>query len=200
MNYSDHARTANSIGLGTTDPPGKRKVANYIIATIVILNFGVSLLLSLILNVWIDEAFTLNDTGGSLTFAVKQALNFELQPPLYFVLLNLWRMVNSSLFFARVFSGVCIATTLVVAAMLGRRFFTGAAQIWSLLIIAFNPFTIWAATEIRFYPLVILFSSLLILFFYDGYISEIPSRRARLLYLIVAVLSLYTQSLLSKII
>mgnify|MGYP003473224285 CR=1 FL=1 len=38
-----------------------------------------------------DEAFTLHTTGRTLRYAWDEARSFEMQPPLYFVLLTLWQ-------------------------------------------------------------------------------------------------------------
>jgi hypothetical protein len=45
------------------------------------------------LNIWVDEAYTLDTTSAkySLSKVIYQSYNFESQPPLYFILLWLWR-------------------------------------------------------------------------------------------------------------
>ena len=166
---------------------------NLIIYIIVAFHCLITIFLSLKLNVWIDEVFTLQTTSKNLTYALDRALNFELQPPLYFILLNLWRTANSSIFFARLFSIVCSFLALLIVINISKKILTKVNSTWIAIVFGFNPFLIWAATEIRLYAFVILLSSLLILLFYDGYISENPKTSSRRFYVIISVLGLYTQ-------
>ena len=84
------------------------KNQNYLIHLIVCLNLAITVPLAAILNIWTDEAYTLNTTGKNLSYALVQAINFESQAPLYFILLNIWRSVNDSIFWARLFSIICV--------------------------------------------------------------------------------------------
>ena len=53
--------------------------------------------------------------------------------------------------------------------------------------------TLNAALEIRVYALVILISSLLLLFLYNGYLTDLPNKNAKIWYIIFSILGLYTQ-------
>ena len=59
------------------------------LALVVLLHLALVIPLAAILNIWIDEAYTLQSTGAGLAHAVQRALNFELQPPLYYVALDI---------------------------------------------------------------------------------------------------------------
>jgi hypothetical protein len=59
--------------------------------------------------IWEDEAYSLNTTSHNLFEVVKFSYNFEGQPPFYFLLLAVWRKINSSIFFARLLSVILIA-------------------------------------------------------------------------------------------
>jgi hypothetical protein len=72
------------------------------VLALVLVNLSVTVPLAASLNIWEDEAFSLNTSGAGVGYAIRQALHFELQPPLYFVLLTLWR--NATLQF---FSHAC---------------------------------------------------------------------------------------------
>ncbi len=158
-----------------------------------ILNLAITLFLSFRLNLWLDEAYTLHTTGQGFWHALKQAIYFELQPPLYFVLLSLWRKLNSTIFFARLPSVICIALTIKVVAALSKRFLKEINSAWVVACVASSPFMIWAAVEMRVYALVILMSGLLLLFFYDGFLEEPSHHASRWLYVLVSILALYTQ-------
>lgn len=153
---------------------------------------GLTLPLAWKLNLWIDEASTLQTTSRGLRTTVGMALSYELQAPLYFALLAGWRMLNSAVFHARLFSVLCTVGMLVVMVGVARRYLPTIHPKWVVLAIAFNPFTVWAATEARVYALVLLLGALLFGLFFEGYIAESPRRSARWGYGLVALLALYT--------
>lgn len=172
---------------------------NYLIHLIVCLYLAITIPLAAILNVWSDEVYSLNTTGKDLKYAINQAINFELQPPLYFTLLNIWRTVNDSVFWARLFSIIAIAISIYVVDLLVKRFIKNINSLCFVAIFVFNPFVIRMAIEIRVYALIILLSALLLLFFHDGYLAQKSSIKSRVIYLILAVSSLYTQYYLASL-
>lgn len=159
---------------------------------LILLHLAVTVLLAYGLSLGLDETFTLNTTGGSLRYAINQAIHFELQAPLYFALLSVLRVVSKSLFWGRLLSVVSIAATIKIAEMLGRRLYPRIRSEWIVLILAFHPYLIWAATEMRVYAFAIFLSSLLLLVFHDAYLAEEPSRKMQLAYAAVALVGLYT--------
>lgn len=166
---------------------------NTIINLLIVLNLAITLPLAYKLSIITDEAFSLHTTSKGVVYAFKQALYFELQAPLYFVLLDIWRGVNDSIFFARLFSVLSIALTIKVVALLSQRLFREIHPGWLAVVVALHPYTTWAATEIRLYAFGILLSSLLLLLFYDGYLAEKPRRSRRIIYLLLSLAALYTQ-------
>jgi hypothetical protein len=167
-------------------------VTAHLIPIFIVLNLLITLPLSFSLNIWLDEAFSLHTASRSLGYALSEALYFEGQAPAYFLLLYLWRQVNGSVFFARCLSVLLIALVLVIAEPLARRYLNGLNPAWLVSALAINPFLIWAATEMRAYALVLLLSALLLLLFYDAYLSDTPRNTAHTWYVLVSVLSLYT--------
>jgi len=168
-------------------------LSKHIIVLLIILNLCITVTLAALLNIWIDEAFSLHTTGQSLLYAVKQAFYFEHQPPLYFSLLQIWRNINDSPLFARLFSILCIAVTIFVTSKLSKRYLEEIHPGWITAAVALNPFVIWAAVEIRMYALVMLLSALLMLLFYEGYLSETARRSTRWAYICCSLAALYTQ-------
>ncbi len=179
-------------------PPCVRSLVNFCavprttVSLLILLHLGITIPLAYKLAIWADEAFTLHTTGQDVIYAFNQSLYFELQPPVYFVFLNVWRDLNSSIFFARLFSVLCVALTIKVAASISQRLWRELHPGWVACVLAFHPFMIWAAMEIRVYALVMLLAAMLLLLFFDGYVVDADSRRARWLYLPVSVLALYT--------
>lgn len=163
-----------------------------VIYLLLFVNLGLTLFLASQLNIWVDEAYTLHTTAQDTAGALAQALRFELQAPLYFILLSWWRKLHGSIFFARLFSVLCIALTVRVAPAVSRRFLPSLHPGWMVALVAWHPFVIWAAVEMRVYALVILLSGLLLLLFFDGYLATPARPRARLLYLLLSLFALYT--------
>ena len=133
--------------------------------------------LALSLNLWIDEAYSLDTTQLGFWAAGQQAITFENQPPLYFMLLSFWRSLGdylgladgAAIGWARLFSVCCLALVVVLAFPLARRYCSGIKPAWVAGAIAFNPYCIWAATEIRTYGFALFLSALLLLSFFEGY-------------------------------
>ncbi len=185
------AEIANVRALPSVKSP---RLSKLIVPALLLLHVSITLPLAALVNLWIDETFSLETTRHSFTHAITRGIHFELQPPMYFALLNLWRSFGASVFVARLFSVVCVALMLLVVALISRRYFRDQHPGWLVGAVALNPFVIWAAVEIRVYALALLLSSLLILFFHDGWWSEENEKRnrARLGYALVALLGLYT--------
>lgn len=144
------------------------------------------------LSLGLDETFTLNTTSRGIRYAIHQAIYFELQAPLYFGLLSVFRTVSMSLFWGRLFSVICIALTLKVAASLSERLFPRVHPGWVVLVLAIHPYLVWAATEMRVYALSILLATLLLLVFHEAFMTERPRGVMQVGYLFLAAAALYT--------
>lgn len=176
-----------------TDKLKRLSISNSALSILILANLAITIPLAIKLGVWVDEAFTLQTTTGSIGFTLQRALKFELQAPLFFILLNLWRSFNDSIFFARLFSIICIVISIFVSVRVSARYFREISPLYFASVIALNPFTIWAALEIRRYAFVVLLTALLFLFFYDAFIREQENKRAKFFYTITAIVGLYTQ-------
>jgi len=164
---------------------------------VVVLYLLVTAWLSFHLNVWRDEMYSLHTSSGSVGRAARQGILFELQPPVYFAALAAWRTLGDSIFFARLLSSLFGAGAVLVIARIADRWVPRVRPAYAAALLASHPFLIWAGTEIRVYALVILLSALLTLAFLEAYWRPEPSRRARLMFAGVALVSLYTQFYLS---
>ena len=174
--------------------------AKKIVFLLIILHLAVALPLGFYLNVWADEGSTLATTGGGF-FAALHNFYDEKQAPLYFWMLSVWREINHSIFFARLFSIICSALAIKFFYDLTKRFFRLETAVIITAIFAPHPFLIWASLEIRLYSLVVLQSVLLLLFFADGFLNDAENvsgeakgavRRARVYFILTAVFALYT--------
>ncbi len=163
------------------------------LTVIVIVHLAIAIPLSLYLNIWEDEAYTLNTTSHGLVYAWTQSIRFEAQPPVYFLLLSAWRMLSQSIFFARLFSIIISIVALILMYFIVKKYISEKYAFFITLLLSVHPYMLWAATEIRAFIMVIMFSALLIFLFLKTYMDEKPGLNNRLLFIAVAILGINCQ-------
>ncbi len=156
-------------------------------------NLVITLPLAAVLNIWQDEAYTLQTTSRDLGYAFAQAIGFEQNAPLYFVAMTVWRHAGDGIFFLRLFSVLCIAATVLLIPGLARRYVPHVDGVLVAAVVACNPFVVWAAVELRVYALIVLLSALLLQTFFDAFMEENPGRWAAIAYAVCVGVALYTQ-------
>lgn len=169
--------------------PGEKKI----IFLLIFLHLAITLPLAFLLNVWADEASTLATTGGGFLPTFANFYN-EKQAPLYFLIIGLWREINNSIFFARLFSIICSALAIYFFFSLARKFFSEKAAVFIAVVFALHPYLIWASLEIRLYSLVILISIALLSLFYDGYLNCEDAgkrRKEQFFFILTSIVALY---------
>ncbi len=169
------------------------------IVAVTALFFVVACALGIRLSIWLDEAFSLYTTGAGIPHAIHAAIFFELQPPLYFLLLALWRELNSSDFFARLFSIAAATATIPIAAAFAKRHISATSATLTAILLALNPFLLWTAEEIRVYALIALLSALLMFFLFEAYLDGTTALGIRAAYIVTAIAALYTQYYLGSL-
>lgn len=174
----------------------RKTVEKWLLPILIFLHLAVALPLAYYLNIWVDEASTLQTTQNGVVAAFQGLFANEKQAPLYFLLLSLWRSVDHSFFFARVFSVICSVLAIVVFWRLAHKLWRGRALLLISTLFVLHPYLLWASLEIRLYSFIILLTCLLLNFFVDGFMSDEVDRarqkRAQILYALVAVAALYT--------
>jgi hypothetical protein len=145
------------------------------------------------LNIWVDEVYTLDTTSYNLKGVIKQSYDFEAQPPFYFVLLSLWRTINSSVFFARLFSAVSVAAAAFVFCKLIKLISQKECSQWFIILFLLNPFTVWASTEIRLYAFLLLLSLTSLYYFFRFYISG--QNKYLVIFVFTGIAGIYSQHL-----
>ncbi len=128
-------------------------------------------------SIWLDETFTLDRTGSSLSETLHLARHQSLKPPLYFVLVHFWRKLSPTIEFTRFLSTLCIMGAVVWFHRLGR--WAGPRGWVTLgLLAAATPHFLWAAAEARPYALAVFFLAAAFFFFTRLWIagSEHPTR------------------------
>ena len=78
----------------------------------------------------------------------------DIHPPLYYALLHFWRLVAGDSEYALAFLSVWFGVAgVAMVAYLGTRFFGARVGLLAALLMAFHPFSIWYAQEVRMYTL-----------------------------------------------
>ena len=162
------------------------------IGAIVVFQFVAMTALAAFLGTWQDEEYTLATTAHGVGYAVHRAISYELQAPLYFGALAALRTFDSSVFFARMFSVVAACLLTPLAARIALRIWPERDPRPFAAFVAFNPFVVFAAVEIRLYALAILISAALWLAFDAGYLSG-SLLRARIALVLLAIAAAYLQ-------
>ncbi len=158
-----------------------------------LLHMAVAFPMAYFINIWIDEASTLYTTQNGFIHALQYALPNEKQAPLYFWFMGLWRELNHSVFFARLFSIICSLLAIKIFFSVARKFWDEKFSMFVTFFFAIHPYLFWASNEIRGYSLMILLTVLLLKLFCEGYwLSEEKSeKKARVFYVITAITALY---------
>ncbi len=141
--------------------------------------------------IWEDEAFSLNTVSGSFFETIHSSYFFEGQPPVYFTILYFWNKLLDGVFFSRLLSSIFILLSGLILDKVGRLIFKEFYSKLILILFLLNPFTIWAASEIRLYALVIFLSFTSFYLFYLVYIRN--ELRFKWLFFITCLLGIYTQ-------
>jgi uncharacterized membrane protein len=148
--------------------------------------------LNISLNIWEDEVYSLKSTEGNIVSTIHQALNFEGQPPVYFIILNLWRHIDNSILFSRLFSLLSIVISALIIFKLSKIYIPEVNPIFTVLLFLCNPFIMWAGTEIRHYAFSILLSLLLLYFYIKGFLSSDRQNKYKAFYFLIAFIGFYT--------
>ncbi len=143
--------------------------------------------------VTVDEAYSLDTAGRSLAGTLQQATHFELQPPLYFLMLNLWLRIHESPEFARLLSLGCILVALVLLHRIGRRLGGDLLPALLPLLATLTAPVAWSAMTARGYALTLL----LLVACLHGFVGiwgsdRAPERRDLPIFIGAGVAAIYT--------
>src|SRR4051812_37622717 len=116
------------------------KIHKYFIFIVIFLHLVIAVPLAWVLNIWIDEASTLYTTGKGFLWTIQNGWLIEKQAPLYFSVVALWRIVDGSIFFARLFSIICSALAIKVFFDVASRFFSDRQAKLLTVVFALHPF------------------------------------------------------------
>jgi hypothetical protein len=116
-------------------------------------------------SLWIDEAYSFHSANRTLAATWHQAIHFETQPPLYFVLLNLWlRLGSPSVHWMRMLSALAVIGCMAFL-WATRPTNTGRRGVPAPVFAMVTATVVWAAAEARPYALALFFSAWTMYFF-----------------------------------
>ncbi len=138
-----------------TASSSRRPAPGLVLGLLLVAGLGTSV--NLHKSIWLDEAFTLERTRGSLEQVLHWARFTSLKPPLYFVLVSWWRKLDPSIEWTRAFSTLCMLGAVAYFHGLSRALRIGGSWLSLGLLAALTPHFLWAAAEARPYALTILF-------------------------------------------
>jgi 4-amino-4-deoxy-L-arabinose transferase-like glycosyltransferase len=165
-----------------------------------LLHLVITLPLAYYLNIWADEGSTLYTTQNGFFQTFQNTLQDEKQAPLYFLLMSLWREINSSIFFARLFAIICSLFSIVIFFDLVRKLWDERTAIFAAFFFAIHPYLIFVSLEIRVYALMVLLTLILTKLFFTGYLERRKTNydkdqflsKKQILFIFTAIFSLYT--------
>ena len=150
-------------------------------------------------SIWIDEGYTILTTSHKIKDISGISLRFELQPPIYFLLLKVWGTISNSIIWLRLFSALTSILSIILFAKL-LKIFVDRFSVAFVALFAFNPITIWASLEIRSYSLMVLCAILITLNFYKIYLSdEKVDKKKRIAFSLLGVICIWINYYLAVI-
>jgi hypothetical protein len=116
-------------------------------------------------SLWIDEAYSFYSAHRTLMETWHHAIHFETQPPLYFMVLNLWlRLGPPSVHWMRTLSTLA-AIGCMAFLWATRPGHTGRRGVPAPVLAMVTATVVWAAAEVRPYALSLFFSAWTMYFF-----------------------------------
>ena len=104
---------------------------------------------------WLDEGFSVLLVRAPWRSFAYQLRTAEANMGFYFVLLRLWACLGDSEAHVRLMSAIFGIATIPVAAAAAKRLYGGGAALAAAVVMALDPFDLWASQEARGYALVI---------------------------------------------
>ena len=165
-----------------------------------ILHLLIALPFAYYLNIWADEGSTLYTTQNGFFQTLQNTLADEKQAPVYFLLMSLWRSINDSIFFARLFAIFCSLGSIAIFYKIVRKFWNDNTAVFATFFFAIHPYLLFVSLEIRVYSLMVLLSLLMTKLFMDGFLERRKSilddkkkvRNRTILFVLISIFSLYT--------
>lgn len=167
------------------------KEINYITSLILITLTGFLLRLLFIDHhpFWFDEAISFYLSNQSLTDIIKTSA-LDTQPPIYYLLLNLWGHISGSAWFLRSLSLIFGIAAIPASFIFFNKLMPVRTALLASTFLSLSPLQIYFSVETRMYSMLAIFILLLLL----AFINFLKIRTTKYLFLVIllGILSLYT--------
>lgn len=176
--------------------PEKETTHKILLKSLPYLTFLVfGLILSHFVSIRMDEGYSLNTTSRDLTYAWDKALYNELQPPLYFLLLTLWRKVSASLIFARLFSLISVMVGVYYLVEVGKNqlknlHLSKNQLTWLALA---QPYGVALGIDIRVYAFGFMITSVMLYTYQKAFLGQEFSKKSAISYAIWGLVGIASQ-------
>jgi hypothetical protein len=150
------------------------------------------------INIAEDEIYTLNTSSYNFLKIIHQSYYFEYQPPFYFLVLSWWRTISTGIFFTKLFSIFCTGISAYFLYKTVVQLSSKKISKWMVVIFLLNPFTVWAALEIRLYAFLMMLSISATHYFFRFYFEK--NKKTLLVFAIICLFGIYTQYFFSFLI
>ncbi len=115
-------------------------------------------------SVWGDEAYSIIAASAESIYGVMVNVSYDVHPPLYFFILHYWMkwfgITEAALRSLSIVFGIFALIVLYTA---GRRFHSGPAGLWCLVLLCLSPFIIFHSVDARMYSQLLCLEALCIL-------------------------------------
>jgi uncharacterized membrane protein len=183
---------------------GSFPIGRLLLLLIVLLAFGLRVFDLDGQSMWNDEGLSVYRARQPLATIAANIITIDgsetrdTNPPLYFLLLHLWRGLGGESVFALRFLAVLIAVLNVpLLYELGRLTFNRSVGLAAAFFLAISPFHVWQSQEMRNYSLLLFFNLLSIVGLFHFVLAHGRHRRWRwlLLWAIAGLAGIYTHYL-----
>ncbi len=142
-------------------------------------------------SLWVDEGVSVWVASKEVHYLLLWLVRGDVHPPLYFILLHGWMMIDDSVYWIRLLSVIPSVLTIPFVYGLGKRLHSQSVGLLSALLLAISPFNIYFAQEARMYSLLGLMATAASYCLVWG--LQTSKTTAWVCYALVAAGSLYTQ-------
>jgi hypothetical protein len=119
-----------------------------------------------------DDIYTMHSTSGNYINSLHKAIHFEMQAPLYFLLMSFWRGISDSLVWAKIFHYLSFLLSSIFFYKILRILLPNRKDIYILLLFfALHPFLFYISNDLRRYSLTLLFAVITLYYFIRIYLK-----------------------------
>ena len=150
-------------------------------------------------SMWSDEGLSVHRVEQSFTDILRNVITVDgidtrdTNPPLFFILLRIWRFLSGETVFAmRLMGAIAGVLTIPLIYQLGVVTFGRNAGLLAAFFLAISPFHIWQSQDLRNYTLLLLLNTISVYGLSRYLLAKIPERRWLILWIVTGLLGIYT--------